>query len=188
MGRAAGTVKPRGGFARMLILAVPKPKGIAQAMTRKALKFLHTLASAGIVGALLAYGIVLLYAPQATAQQYADVRQIVSQLSNYLLLPSMGIALVTGLLSMAVHRPFQELRWVWVKALLGLLLFESTFAIVQSKATTAAALSAKIAAGEAEQSALATALSTEWTSLGAILTLSVANFVLGVWRPRLGRR
>jgi hypothetical protein len=154
---------------------------------RKAFKFLHTLASAGVVGALLGYMVVLLDAPQDTARSYAEARQTISALSNYLLLPSLAIALVTGLLSMAAHQPFQEQRWVWVKALLGLLMFEATLAIIQSKANTAAALSAKIAAGEAEAVALQSALSTEWSSLAAIMAISVANFVLGVWRPRLGR-
>ena len=59
-----------------------------------------------------------------------------------------GISLVTGLLAMAVHRPFQELRWVWVKALLGISMFEATLAIIQAKGADAARISAKIAAGE----------------------------------------
>jgi hypothetical protein len=129
--------------------------------------------------------IVLIKAPHETASTYADVRQTISALCNYLLLPSLAVALVTGLLSMAVHRPFQDQRWVWIKAVLGLSMFESTLAVIQSKANYAAAVSAKIAAGEAAAGALATALATEWTTLSAILTLSIANIVLGVWRPRL---
>lgn len=155
---------------------------------RKSLKVLHTIASSGIIGALFCYMIVLIYAPQATVSSYSDVRQTIAALCNYILLPSLGVALVTGLLAMAVHRPFQEMRWVWVKALLGLLMFESTFAIVQSKANTAAGLASKIAAGEQQQVALSTAIAAEWTTLWAILALSLANVVLGVWRPRLGRK
>ena len=155
---------------------------------RQAIKFLHTLASCGLIGALLGYMIVLVYAPQQTASTYADVRQTINALCNYLLLPSLAIALVTGLLSMAVHRPFQEKRWVWFKAFLGLSMFESTLAIIQSKANYAATLSAKIAHGEASADALSEALSHEWYSLGAIMALSIANIVLGVWRPRLEMR
>lgn len=155
---------------------------------RKALKFLHTLASCGLIGALAGYAIVLIYAPQATASTYADVRHTITALCDYLLLPSLAVALVTGLLSMAVHQPFQDQRWVWVKALLGLSMFEATLGIIQSKAATAAIISAKIAAGDAEPGALATAIASEWMSLGAIAALSVANIVLGVWRPRLAAR
>ncbi len=155
---------------------------------RKSLKFLHSLASCGLIGALAGYAIVLLYAPQATASTYADIRQTIAALCNYLLLPSLAVALVTGLLSMAAHQPFQDQRWVWVKALLGLSMFEATLGIIQSKATAAAVVSAKIAAGEAEPGALAAAIAGEWMSLATIAALSVANIVLGVWRPRLAAR
>lgn len=155
---------------------------------RKTLKFFHTLASAGLTGALFAYMVVLLYAPQDNASTYADVRTTIAALSNYVLLPSLFIALVTGLLSMAVHTPFQEQRWVWVKALLGLSTFEATLAIIQSKANYAASVSAEIAAGADKGGALKSALSTEWSSLAAITALAIANIVLGVWRPRLARR
>ncbi len=155
---------------------------------RKTLKFFHTLASCGLIGALLGYMIVLTNAPQDTAGTYADTRQTISALCNYVLLPSLGIALVTGLLSMAVHRPFQEMRWVWFKAFLGLSMFEATLGIIQSKASYAATISVKIAAGEANADLLKTALATEWYSIGAIMTLSIANIVLGIWRPPLTKR
>ena len=74
---------------------------------RKAVKFFHTLASCGLIGALLGYMIVLIYAPHDTASKYADVRHTISALCNYLLLPSLAIALVTGLeetITIALHR------------------------------------------------------------------------------------
>ena len=159
-----------------------------QAQMRKALKFLHTLAACGLAGALAGYMIVLVFAPQASAGQYADMRQTIQALADYVLLPSLVIALVSGLLAIAAHRPFQEMRWVWVKALLGLGMFEATLAIIQSKANTAAGMARKIADGEGSADALAAAIASEWTALYAIMTISVANIVLGVWRPRLGRR
>ena len=67
-------------------------------------------------------------------------------------------------------------------------MFEATLAIIQSKATTAAIVSRKIADGTAEPGALASALSTEWSSLAALMTISIANIVLGVWRPRLAKK
>ncbi len=152
---------------------------------KKTLKFLHSLASCGIVGALLGYAIILSYAPQDSSNSFAQMRQTISLLCNYLLLPSLALALVTGLLAMAVHRPFQELRWVWIKAFLGLSMFEGTLAVIQSKADYAAAIAAKIATGEEPATALDSALRSEWVSLGAIVALSIANIVLGVWRPAL---
>ncbi len=35
---------------------------------RQLMKLLHTVSSAGIVGALVAYALILVYAPQASAQ------------------------------------------------------------------------------------------------------------------------
>ncbi len=161
---------------------------VAHNSMRKAVKFLHTLASCGLIGALLGYMIVLIYAPQDTARTYADVRHTINALCNYLLFPSLAVALVTGLLSMVVHQPFMDKRWVWFKAALGLGMLEATLAVIQSKANYAAKISAKIAAGEADAGALTSALSTEWTSLCAIMALSIANIVLGVWRPPLYKR
>ena len=65
---------------------------------RKALKFLHTFASCGLIGALLGYSIVLIYAPQDTPRAYAEARQTITAFCNYLLLPSLAVALITGLL------------------------------------------------------------------------------------------
>jgi hypothetical protein len=152
---------------------------------RKVLKFLHTVSSAGILGALATYMLVLSLAPQATVQDYANVRQTIAALANYILMPSLALSLVTGLLAMAVHRPFQELRWVWIKALLGISMFEGTLAIIQAKAGSAAKLSAQIAAGGGDPKMLATAISSEWTTLYAITAISLANYVLAVWRPSL---
>lgn len=154
---------------------------------RKAVKILHTLAACGLVGGLAVYMIVLASAAP-DAEAYAEARRIIYALSSYLLLPSLAVALISGLLSMVVHRPFQEQRWVWLKALLGLSLFEATLGIIQAKANAAATLAAKIAAGEAGPEAIATTIANEWASLCVILTLSVAQIVLGVWRPRLARR
>lgn len=155
---------------------------------RLAMRFAHTVAAAGLVGALLAYLLIILFAPKGSAQSFADARETINVICDYLLLPSLAVALVTGLLSMVVHRPFQEFRWVWLKALLGLSMFEATLGIVGSKANAAAELSAKIAAGAGEQAALDAAIASEWTALLAILALSLANYVLGVWRPRLWKQ
>lgn len=155
---------------------------------RRLLKFLHTFAACGMIGALLAYALVLTYAPQDSAQSYADLRTTIAALCNYMLLPSMAVALITGLLAMVAHKPFLDQRWVWLKVLLGLSVFEGTLGVVGSKAGAAVGLSAKIAAGEPLAEALAQTIAHEWTALTVILTLTLANIALGVWRPRLVRR
>jgi hypothetical protein len=155
---------------------------------RKTIKFFHTLASCGLIGGIFAYGVILLAAPQDTPIAFADMRETVAIVATYVIVPSLAVALVSGLLSMGIHRPFQELRWAWLKALLGISMFEATLGVVQSKANTAAALSAKIAAGEAQENVLAEAIAYEWHALAVILLIAVLNIVLGVWRPALKPR
>lgn len=79
---------------------------------RQLLKFLHTIAACGLIGGLLVYAVLLVYAPHDSPARYADLRQAIMLLSSTVLLPSLAVCLVTGLLSMALHRPFQEKRWV----------------------------------------------------------------------------
>lgn len=155
---------------------------------RQAVKFLHTLSSCGLIGALVAYLLLLWKAPQDSVAQYADLRETISLIARYILVPSLGLSLVSGLLSMMVHRPYQEKRWAWAKAFLGLAMFESTLAITQAKAIDAAELAAKIARNDnvqEAQSLLAEALHSEWNVLFAILAISAAQTALGIWRPKL---
>ena len=151
---------------------------------RKLLKFLHTLGSCGLIGGLLVYMIVLGLVPQDTPADFVGARRIIGLLGTYILLPSMGACLATGLMSISVHRPFQELRWVWVKAALGIGMFEGTLGL-QSKASHAVGLSEALVEGKTTAAAVAAELSSEWYLLAAIMTLAIANIVLGVWRPVL---
>lgn len=155
---------------------------------RKTLKILHTVSACGLVGGLFAYMVLLVAAPQGSPETYADLRVSIAALSNWILMPSLAVALVSGLLSMAVHRPFLDKRWVWFKAALGILMFKSVLTVVGAKADYAAVLAQRIVEGTADAAALETALAYEWWTLWTILALSVLNIVLGVWRPRLARK
>lgn len=155
---------------------------------RKVLKILHTLAACGLVGGLFVYMILLIEARQDTVAAYADLRWSIAALSNYVLVPSLAIVLISGLLSIAVHRPFLNKTWVWVKAASGILMFKGVLTIVGAKANYAAKVSEQIARGEASAGTLKSALAYEWFTLGVVLVLAVANIVLGVWRPSFKKR
>lgn len=152
---------------------------------RLVLKFCHHLSSCGMAVGLIGYAFLLLKAPQETPAQVAALRTMIAQLANYALVPSLGLALVSGLLAIVVHRPFQELRWVWVKALIGMVLFESTLAVVQSKANDGALIATALAEGKGSREDLQLILASEWTALYAISALVVASIALGTWRPSL---
>ncbi|MEM7043321.1 MAG: DUF2269 family protein [Pseudomonadota bacterium] len=151
---------------------------------RKVLKILHTIAACGLIGALACYMILLLFAPQGTPAAYADLRQSIAAVSSYLLFPSLALAVISGLIAMAAHRPFLNKRWVWAKAASGILMFKGVMTVVGAKADHAAIVAQRIAAGEAPNELLETAIAYEWYALWAVMALSVANVVVGVWRPR----
>lgn len=154
-------------------------------MIRKLLKILHSVASAGLIGGLACYMILLFAAPQETPADYADLREGISAISKYLLVPSLGLALVTGLGAMVAHHPFQEKGWVWLKAALGILMFKGVLTIVSAKSAYAADVARKIADGSAPADALQSLITLEWGTLWTVMALSIANVVLGVWRPRV---
>ncbi len=166
----------------------PVSRPLRMWIMRKTIKIIHSLASCGLIGGLAAYMIVLAWSPQASPAQYADVRQTIAAISNYALAPSLGVALFTGLVAMMVQRGFQEMRWVWLKAVLGFAMFEATLAVIQAKANYGYETARKVAEGAETAEALAAALSSEWTSLYAIMALSLAQVILGVSRPPLYRR
>lgn len=155
---------------------------------KKALKFLHLVASAGLLGGLATYLVLAILAPGDSPAEFAAIRQGIHFVAEWLILPSLLLALVSGLLSIAVHRPFMNLGWPWLKALMGLAMFEGTLLAVQSNARRGAELASKTLSGEGDAAALAELLRHERAGVWMIVALSVANILVGVWRPRLSWR
>ena len=156
--------------------------------TRKTLKLLHTLAACGMIGSLAGYAVLLTWGAQDTPAQYADLRVSISALCSYLLVPSLGLALMSGLFAMVVHTPFMEQRWAWAKAAMGIAMFEGTLGFVGHKATAAQKFAARVADGSATQAQMQEVIAREWMGLWVVLALTLANVILGVWRPRLQGR
>ena len=157
-------------------------------MLSRTMKLLHTVGTVGLAGAVACYLLLLHGAPEPSAiEAYVTVREAIARVCRWLLLPSMLIVLTSGLLAMAVHRPFLDKRWAWFKAALGLVVFKATLH-VQSPAERGEALSHKALAGELDPALLPGMIRDEWYTLWILLALSLANIVLGIWRPRLQRR
>ncbi|MEM6667114.1 MAG: hypothetical protein AAF638_12015, partial [Pseudomonadota bacterium] len=110
----------------------------------KTLKFLHSLASAGLIGGLSAYLALLWLAPQDTAETYVAMRQSISAINTFVLIPSLGIVIVSGLFAMAAHTPFLKKRWVGVKAVMGILVFKGGVTIAGMKSGEVADLGAQL--------------------------------------------
>jgi hypothetical protein len=156
--------------------------------TRRILKILHELSSFGVTGALAAHMILLAVAPTDSPEGYVATRQGIEAISGWLLVPSLVVALVSGLFAMAIHAPFHNAGWAWAKLLLGLPLFEGILATIDSSARRATVFAIEIAEGGGDPDKLEKLVAAEWRSLAFIMTLAVAQTVLGVWRPRKRRR
>ena len=152
--------------------------------TRKTLKIAHSVASAGLIGGLGCAMVLLSVGETASVAGYAELRASLAAISKWVLIPSMGLAVVSGLFAMVVHQPFTQMGWAWAKAALGILMFKGVLHVDGLVADHAAAVSRRIAEGAAEAAVLREAVGHEWGMLWVVMALSVANVVLGVWRPR----
>lgn len=155
---------------------------------RRTIKFLHTMGAIGIMGAMAALIILIVVAPPTSAlAAYAQNRAAMGAIAEWLLLPSLGLVLFSGLWSMAMTTAFHSAGWVWVKLASGILVFKGTLLSIQGPAQKEAALSASALAGEIDPTRLGHVAGEEWGTLWVIMVIAIANVVLGVWRPRFGR-
>jgi hypothetical protein len=158
-------------------------------MVARWLKALHELGAIGVMGALGACLVLLISAPQDSLEGYAAIRRGMDAIARWMLVPSLAIVLVSGLLSIAANRVYMDAGWAWIKALLGLAMFEGTLLNIQGTGRKVMELSqAALASGQTDAEALAPLLRTEWLGLWTMFALSFVNVVLAVWRPRLRRR
>jgi hypothetical protein len=156
---------------------------------RRLIKFLHTLGAIGMIGALATHIILLAVMPESVSlAEYSAWRQAIGAIAKWLLLPSLGLVLVSGLLAMAFGDRYYSAGWAWAKLALGLVTFEWTLLAVQGPAQGAAQASIRAAAGELDVAEVAAMVAGEWASLWVLLAIAILNVALGIWRPRFSRR
>jgi hypothetical protein len=156
-------------------------------MLKRLLKIMHEIGAVGVMGAFAACLVLVVKGPTQPLVAYAAVRQAIAAITQWLLLPSLVLVLLSGLLAIAATSAFHNAAWAWVKALLGLSVFEGTLVTINASARRAAELAAMAANGQGDPAQLAQTLRTEWGGLWLMLALSLINIVLAVWRPRLYR-
>lgn len=149
---------------------------------RLLLKFLHTLAGAGLTGALAAMAIVLALAPGLRAgADNLPVLLALSEIAVWILAPSLVLTILTGLLAMILTRGFQDAGWVWLKAATGFLMLEGGLQVIgpfQEGAKRVGALAAS------DPASAARLFEAQANTLWVLLGVAIANIALGVWRPR----
>ena len=157
-------------------------------MLRKFLKTFHEIGAVGVMGSFAACLVLIITAPAQPLVAYAAVLGGVAAITKWLLVPSLALVVISGLLALAANKAYVEAGWAWVKALLGIGLFEGTLMTVSGSARHAAELSALAVAGSGDAAQLAEVLHTAWGGLWLLLGVSVTNVILAVWRPRLVMR
>jgi hypothetical protein len=156
-------------------------------MLARSLKWLHEIGAIGTLGSFAACIVLLVTAPTASPVAFAAVMQGIAAIAKWLMVPSLAIVLLSGLLAIAATEAYMNAAWAWVKALLGIGVFEGTLLTVGSSAKHAAELSALAVLGSGDPAQLAQLLRTEWGGLWIQTALAFINIVLAVWRPRLYR-
>ncbi len=152
---------------------------------RRVVKFLHELGAIGVTGGFAVCLVLVATAPSNSLIGFAAVRAGIAAIAKWLLVPSLALVLISGLLAIAINRAYHDAGWAWIKALLGISMFEGTLLTVGASARRAAELSAAAAGGQDHAAELMQVLRTEWNSTWFLLTLSILNVVLAIWRPRL---
>ena len=156
-------------------------------MLNRLLKILHEIGAVGVAGSFAACLVLVLKGPTEPLLAYAAVRQAIAAIAQWLLLPSLVIVVTSGLLAIAANKAYHNAAWAWVKALLGLTMFEGTLLTINASARRAEELATLAVSGQGDAAQLAELLRTERGGLWLLLALSLLNIVLAVWRPRLYR-
>jgi uncharacterized membrane protein len=158
---------------------------ISKNTLRRLLKFLHTLAAAGLTGATGSLAVVVILAPASIGTVgYVPIMVAMAKIAAWIIGPSMVLTVITGLLAMAAKAAFQDAGWVWAKAASGILVLEGGLHVlgpIQEEAKRGASA----LAGGPDPASVASLLTSEGDTLWLLLAVSIANIALGVWRPRL---
>ena len=155
---------------------------------RRLLKFLHTMGSAGLLGAMASLVVMLSLAPAPSALAgYAAMRGAMGAVATWIFLLALAVTLMSGLLAMALNRAFLNAGWAWLKLATGVLMFEGGLVYVQGPMKQEAEQSARALAGLVDPAVLAVSLPGERGTLWVLLAVATANVALGIWRPRILR-
>ena len=157
---------------------------------RKFYKFAHTIGAIGLMGGMLCLLVILYSLPQPSADPQGFLRStdVADSIARIILLPSLGVTLVSGLLAIGANPALHNAGWAWFKLATGILLFEGGLVTVQGPIQRAAMVTEEVVNAGGELAALAGVYGSAKGSIIVLIGVAVVNVVLGVWRPKFGRR
>lgn len=159
-------------------------------MTKRPLKLLHELGSAGVMGGVAMQGVLASIGWGLAPPELAYIREAIWTIAQVVTGPSLAAVMLSGVLAMGLHKPFHNAQWVMVKVLMTPLLLEGSFLAIFAPARAGARLAEAVASGDPEAlSRLERVMDREPWGLGLMMVLFTSQVVFGVWRPPLaGRR
>jgi hypothetical protein len=141
---------------------------------KRFLKFLHSLAGAGLLGGTATLAIVLMLSTSASDEVgRAFAVEVAAKIMVWVVGPSVVLTVTSGLLAMLATPAYHDVGWVWAKAATGIL-------VLQAGLHIAAAVQ-----DGAQRPSPADRFEAEVNMLWVLLAVSAANIALGVWRPQL---
>lgn len=147
-------------------------------------RFLHVLATIGLVGSLAALLAMVTGVSRLPADQALATHQALAWTLCRVTLPSVALLWLTGLLSIAVRTAFLEMGWVWVKLILGMAMTGVVFIVLWPGSDVVAEQAAQSATAD-RRALFSPAFDREivWTSITIFLGTVATAF--GIWRPRV---
>lgn len=157
---------------------------------RRFVKFLHTMGAIGLMGSMACLLVLLNSTPKVGSApiEYARLRIVMGEVTQWVYMPSLLAMLVGGLLAIAFNPVYQSAGWSLAKLAMGVIFFEYGFLAVLGPMQQEAALAAKLLAGQGNPADLGLRMTAERNSLWVLLILATVNVGLGIWRPRLRSR
>ncbi|MDX2257663.1 MAG: hypothetical protein NW205_01985 [Hyphomicrobiaceae bacterium] len=157
---------------------------------RRILKLLHTIGAIGLTGSMAALLVMTVYAPAPGAgepsalAEYARYRAAMSGVATYLFFPSLGLTILSGLVSLSLNRAWVDQGWALGKLGVGLLMFEGGLIAIAGAMRKEAELSAQAVRGDVGAGELGAWLDKEPMVLVFLIAISLIAVALGIWRPR----
>ena len=153
---------------------------------RQILKFGHSIAAIGLLGAMIVLWVLhqQLPAPAESLEIYVALRISMERIATFVLLPSLVFTLILGLLSMAAVTGFHDAPWAWAKLVTSAVMLEGTLLGIQGPIEKEAATAIQALSDAAMSVQLGQNLLAEQRSLVLIGFLGVLNVAFGIWRPQ----
>lgn len=147
-------------------------------------RFLHVIATIGLVGSLAALLAMVTGASRLPADQVVVTHQALAWTLCRVTLPSVALLWLTGLLSIAVRTAFLEMGWVWAKLILGMAMTGIVFIVLWPGSDAVTERAAQSATANL-RALFSPGFDREivWTSVAIFLGAAATAF--GIWRPRL---